>query len=100
MTRTAQPPRRPDRHAGFLATIDGPVGVGKTTVTTLVAASLAADGVPVLATRQPSDSPLGTLARSGTHDLHGLALTFLMAADRHLCTPTRSACSRTAATRS
>src|SRR6202012_326419 len=44
---------------------------------------LADAGVPVLATRQPSESPLGILARSSTHHLHGLALTFLMAADRH-----------------
>ncbi len=71
------------RYAGFLAVIDGPAGVGKTTVTALAAALLTAAGVPVLATRQPSDSPLGELARSSTHDLRGLALTFLMAADRY-----------------
>lgn len=68
---------------GFFAAIDGPSGVGKTTVTELAARQLAACGLPVLATRQPSDSPLGRLARSATHDLRGLPLTYLMAADRH-----------------
>ena len=69
--------------AGFFIAIDGPSGVGKTTVTELTSAQLAACGLPVLATRQPSDSPLGLLARSSTHDLRGLPLTYLMAADRH-----------------
>lgn len=68
---------------GFLIALDGPAGVGKTTVTALAAARLADAGVSALATRQPSESPLGILARSSTHDLHGLPLTFLMAADRH-----------------
>lgn len=68
---------------GFLVAVDGPVGVGKTTVTKLVTARISASGVPALATRQPSDSPIGALARSSTHDLRGLELTFLMAADRY-----------------
>jgi dTMP kinase len=78
--------RAPDTDAGgpgFFAAIDGPSGVGKTTVTELASGELAACGLPVLATRQPSDSPLGLLARSATHDLRGLPLTYLMAADRH-----------------
>lgn len=71
------------KQAGLLAVIDGPAGVGKTTVTALTAAALAGQGLPVLATRQPSDSPMGLLARSSTHELRGLPLTFLMAADRY-----------------
>lgn len=77
---------------GFLATIDGPVGVGKTTVAALVAAGLAEEGFPAFATSQPSDSPIGRLARASTHELRGLPLSFLMAADRyyhqeHVLTP-------------
>jgi dTMP kinase len=75
--------RQPLTPRGFLVAIDGPVGVGKTTVTALVAARLAAAGLPTVATRQPSDSAMGKIARSSTHVLHGLALTFLMAADRY-----------------
>jgi dTMP kinase len=77
---------------GFLATIDGPAGVGKTTVAALAGASLTEHGVPVVVTRQPSDSAMGKLARASTHDLHGLPLSLLMAADRyhhqdHVITP-------------
>jgi dTMP kinase len=36
---------------GYLVAVDGPAGVGKTTVTALAAARLAASGTPVLATR-------------------------------------------------
>lgn len=77
---------------GFLVTIDGPVGVGKTTVTALIGTRLAEHGFSVAVTRQPSDSPMGKLARASTYDLHGLPLTFLMAADRyhhqdHVITP-------------
>jgi dTMP kinase len=77
---------------GFLVTIDGPAGVGKTTVAALTGARLAGQGVPTIVTRQPSDSALGKLARASTHDLHGLPLSFLMAADRyhhqdHVITP-------------
>jgi dTMP kinase len=75
--------RNPARGAGFFTVIDGQAGVGKTTVIALTAARLAAQDLPVLAIRQPSDSPIGTLARASTHNLHGLPLTFLMAADRY-----------------
>jgi dTMP kinase len=68
---------------GFLATIDGPVGVGKTTVAALAVAGLTKQGFPAVVTSQPSDSPMGRLARASTHELHGLPLSFLMAADRY-----------------
>ncbi len=68
---------------GFLITLDGPSGVGKTTCSRLLADILTALGLPVLHTTQPSDSPIGALARSGTHDFHNLALTCLVAADRY-----------------
>jgi dTMP kinase len=68
---------------GFLLTIDGPAGAGKTTVAALTAARLGRQGVPAIVTRQPSGSAMGKLARSSTYDLHGLPLSFLMAADRY-----------------
>ena len=73
------PPRMP----GTLITLDGPGGVGKSTATTLVAATLAASGIPVHATAQPSRAPLGELARHGTDTYQGMALACLCAADRH-----------------
>jgi dTMP kinase len=68
---------------GFLVTIDGPAGVGKTTVAALAGARLAGLGFPAVVTGQPSDSAMGKLARASTYDLRGLPLSFLMAADRY-----------------
>jgi dTMP kinase len=68
---------------GFFAAIDGPSGVGKTTITCLLADQLAARGYPVAATREPTATALGTLARYGTDDYHGLTLACLVAADRY-----------------
>jgi dTMP kinase len=77
---------------GFLAVIDGPTGVGKTTVTKLAAGLLAERDLPTITTGQPSESPMGRLAGSSTRELHGLPLSLLMAADRyyhqdHVLTP-------------
>lgn len=68
---------------GLLVVIDGPVGVGKTTVSALAVAQLTRQGFSALLTGQPSDSPMGRLARASTYDLHGLPLSLLMAADRY-----------------
>lgn len=73
----------PRRLAGTLITLDGPGGVGKSTTTRLVVDTLAAVGLPVHATTQPSRAPLGELARHGTDTYQGMALACLCAADRH-----------------
>lgn len=83
---------RPAGTPGFLVTIDGPAGVGKTTVAAWAAARLAEHGVPAAVTRQRSDSAMGVLARASTYDLRGLPLSLLMASDRyhhqdHVITP-------------
>ncbi|SER92371.1 dTMP kinase [Actinokineospora terrae] len=71
------------RLPGLLLTLDGPGGVGKSTTARLITESLAAAGVPVHATSQPSRARLGELARHGTDTYHGMALACLCAADRH-----------------
>jgi dTMP kinase len=63
--------------------IDGPSGVGKTTITTHVSGLLREHGIPVLATREPTPSPIGKLARMGTHHYQGITLACLVAADRY-----------------
>ncbi|MFI7049040.1 dTMP kinase [Streptosporangium sandarakinum] len=68
---------------GFLVTLDGPSGVGKTTCSQRLCDILVRAGLPALRTTQPSTSPIGTLARTSTHTLHGLPLTCLVAADRY-----------------
>ncbi|AEH09399.1 MULTISPECIES: dTMP kinase [Protofrankia] len=78
---------------GFFVAIDGPSGIGKSTVTAALAGQLAGQGLPVLATKEPTASPLGSLTRFGTDDYQGLALACLVAADRyqHLETEIRPA---------
>ncbi|MEU5402117.1 dTMP kinase [Streptomyces sp. NPDC005963] len=68
---------------GLLVAVEGPGGVGKSTVTAAVAGLLAEQGVPVLATREPTDTPLGDLARHGTDEYRGMALACLVAAGRY-----------------
>ncbi|QKW06910.1 dTMP kinase [Streptomyces sp. NA04227] len=68
---------------GLFVTIDGPGGVGKSTVTAAVVDELRAIGLPVYGTREPSDTALGQLARNGTEDYRGMAMACLIAADRY-----------------
>lgn len=68
----------------MLVTVDGPGGVGKSTVTTALVAVLQEEfGVAVCATREPTDTPLGTIARHGTDLYRGRAMAHLIAADRY-----------------
>jgi len=73
---------RPDSGAVFI-TLDGPSGVGKTTMSRLLVGFLGHLGLTACATTEPSHSPIGELARYGTHEYHGRALSCLIAADRH-----------------
>jgi dTMP kinase len=79
--------------AGYFLAIDGPSGVGKTTVTSLVAAKFTEVGMPSLATKEPTTGGIGQLAREGTHEYGGFALACLVTADRyhHLATQIRPA---------
>ena len=70
-------------HHGFFVAIDGPSGIGKSTLTGLLADRLTAHGCSVKATKEPTATPLGSLARFGTDDYHGLTLACLVAADRY-----------------
>lgn len=63
--------------------IEGASGVGKTTVTALLARLLIERGLPVVATKEPSGAAIGHLARHGTNDYDGLALACLVTADRY-----------------
>lgn len=68
---------------GLLITLDGLSGIGKTTVSGLVRDRLVLAGVPVVLTATTSSSSLGELARYGTHEFFGAALTCLVAAGRY-----------------
>ena len=63
--------------------IEGPNGVGKSTVTTRLARQLATLGRQVHTTAEPSGTALGTLVRSAESSLSGRALALAVAADRY-----------------
>jgi dTMP kinase len=65
-------------------TVDGPNGVGKTTLIHALANLLRASGNDVVVLRQPSDSDLGNFARNNEQRLTGMALAALVVADRYL----------------
>jgi dTMP kinase len=68
---------------GFFIAIEGPNAVGKTTITSQLAAAMRARGAVVHATTEPSASQLGRLVRSAESYLTGRALALAVAADRY-----------------
>ncbi|MFC3997436.1 dTMP kinase [Nocardiopsis sediminis] len=78
---------------GVFVAVDGPGGAGKSTLVRNLDQRLTAAGIPVLATTEPSHSPLGKFARHHTGDYQGMALACLVGADRyhHLETEVRPA---------
>lgn len=71
---------------GLLVALEGIDGAGTTTQVRLMAEALAARGVPVHPTRQPSDGPIGRLLREilgGAHQpVDATTMGLLFAADR------------------
>jgi dTMP kinase len=76
---------------GFLVTIDGPNGSGKTFLTDALSKKLREAGAAVHSTRQPSPTVMGNLVRSAEIEIRGRALACLVAADRHHQTGTEIA---------
>ncbi|MEY9848296.1 dTMP kinase [Streptacidiphilus sp. BW17] len=68
---------------GTLVTIDGPNGVGKSTVATALTELLTDRDVPVHHTSEPSKHPIGAFIRSVVEGVSGYALACLVAADRY-----------------
>jgi dTMP kinase len=68
---------------GLFVSIDGPSGAGKSTIVQHLAQLLVAEGEDVLVTAEPSDGPIGALARELTETVTGHALACLYAADRY-----------------
>ena len=77
------PPQQHAQWPGLFVSFDGPGGVGKSTVLSLLANILQSDKLAVHATTQPSRTALGDHIRHGTHTYQGMALACLVAGDRH-----------------
>jgi dTMP kinase len=72
------------RMNGMFIAVEGPNGVGKTTVASLLVTRLRErQDVPVHLTSEPSNTPLGRLLRSSEAVLTGRALALAVAADRY-----------------
>lgn len=72
-----------DKGRGLFISVDGPSGVGKSTIVLQLAKLLTADGEDVHKTAEPSGSQIGTLARELTETVTGPALACLYSADRY-----------------
>jgi dTMP kinase len=69
--------------SGRFIVIEGPNGVGKTTISASLAHRFRRCGLPVHVTSEPSGTVLGQLIRSAESYLSGRALALAVAADRH-----------------
>lgn len=63
--------------------VEGPNGVGKTTIARHLVACLLESGCKVRLTAEPSDMPLGRLVRASESRLRGRSLALAIAADRY-----------------
>lgn len=87
---TTTPLRTTGRHhvhdhrlPGILITLDGPGGVGKSTVAHLVTTVLDERAISVHSTVEPTRTLLGEHIRASTETYRGMALACLVAGDRH-----------------
>lgn len=77
-------PRRSSEHGrGLFVSVDGPSGAGKSTIVQHLAQLLVSEGEDVHVTCEPSDGPIGALARELTESVTGYPLACLYAADRY-----------------
>jgi dTMP kinase len=72
-----------DHERGMFVSVDGPSGVGKSTIVRHLAQMLVAHGEDVHVTAEPSNGPIGKLCRELTESVTGHALACLYAADRY-----------------
>lgn len=68
---------------GFFVAVDGPNGVGKTTLIESIAAELIAQNCNVCITREPSKTELGSYLRKYAESNTGISLACMVAADRY-----------------
>jgi dTMP kinase len=67
---------------GTFVSVDGPNGVGKSTLIRQIALALQASGLTVHVTKEVTATPLGAFIREKHRDFRGKTLALLLAADR------------------
>lgn len=72
-----------NKERGTFISVDGPSGAGKSTIVDHLAQLLVMNGEEVHVTAEPSNGPIGHLARELTETVTGHALACLYAADRY-----------------
>lgn len=72
-----------DGDKGFFITVEGPNGVGKSTIVNGLADRLRRMGFDVVGTKEPTASDLGNFVRQIESELSGVAYACLVAADRY-----------------
>ncbi|MEA4895645.1 MAG: dTMP kinase [Oscillospiraceae bacterium] len=72
-----------NKYGGMLVAIDGPNGVGKSTLISGVQNILMQNKVQVLVTKEPSSTPLGEFTRNNAENIDGNSLACLVASDRY-----------------
>ena len=68
---------------GLFITIEGPNGVGKSSLISKLLKKLQTDGIKVIQTREPTNSSLGDFVRNSEEKYKGEILACLVAADRY-----------------
>lgn len=68
---------------GFLVAVDGPNGVGKSTLIEKIKTKLESENYAVHITREPTNSELGNFTRKFAEQHSGISLACLVAADRY-----------------
>lgn len=71
------------RTKGLFVSLEGPNGVGKSSILSGVVTQLAQSGFDVFQTREPTRSPLGQFVRDGEEVYKGKVLACLVGADRY-----------------
>lgn len=72
-----------NKYGGLLVAIDGPNGVGKTTLIEGLISKLKQGNLNVVGTREPTDSQIGKFTRTISETLDGKSLACLVGADRY-----------------
>lgn len=75
--------RSSEQSRSLFISVDGPSGAGKSTIVQHLAQLLVSEGQDVHVTAEPSDGPIGVLARELTETVTGYPLACLYAADRY-----------------